>query len=161
MRSLLPVVLLALLATGCAKDALDAAQDAGLLPSTCGTEGARLQADAGGEAFCARAQVVAMGDGASVMISGFDLSGTSLVVQVDMSDVGSHPINQSSNAILYTQAGAVFGAGADTAGELVIELHDEAARRIRGTFDAGLINVQNGEVRSVRGSFDVTYTIQR
>jgi hypothetical protein len=49
----------------------------------------------------------------------------------------------------------------DTAGELVIELHDETARRIKGSFDADLINVQNGEVRTVRGSFDVGYTIQR
>jgi len=161
MRYLLPFVLLTALSTGCAKDAAEVAQEVGLLPSTCGTDGARLQADAGGGAFCARAQVVAMGDGATVMISGFDLTGTSLVVQVDMPDVGSHPIDQASNAILYTHAGAVFGAGADTAGELVIELHDEAARRIRGRFEAELINVQNGEVRSVRGSFDVTYTIQR
>ncbi len=161
MRYLLPFVLLTALSTGCAKDAAEVAQEVGLLPSTCGTDGARLQADVGGGAFCARAQVVAMGDGASVMISGFDLSGTSLVVQVDMPDVGSHPINPSSNAILYTQAGAVFGVGTDTAGELVVELHDASARRIKGTFDAGLMNVQNGEVRSLRGSFDVTYTIQR
>jgi hypothetical protein len=161
MRPLLPFVLLTALSMGCAKDAAEVAQEVGLLPSTCGTDGARLQATAGGGEFCASAQVHAMGDGASVMISGFDLTGASLVVQVDMPDVGSHPIDQASNPILYTHAGAVFGAGSDTAGELVIELHDEIARRIKGSFDADLINVQNGEVRTVRGSFDVGYTIQR
>ncbi len=161
MRPLLPFVLLTALSMGCAKDAAEVAREVGVLPSTCGTDGARLQANAGGDEFCASAQVVAIGDGASVMVSGFDLTGTSLVVQVDMPDAGTHTIEQSSNPILYTHAGAVFGAGADPAGELVIELHDETARRIKGSFDADLINVQNGEVRNVRGSFDVAYTIQR
>ena len=36
-----------LLLTGCAKESLDVAQDVGLLPSTCGSDGARLQATTG------------------------------------------------------------------------------------------------------------------
>ncbi|MEZ4756368.1 MAG: hypothetical protein R2817_06040 [Flavobacteriales bacterium] len=160
MKPILSLVLLTCLFSSCAKDAVEVAQEAGVLPSTCGTDGARLQANTGDGEFCASAQVMAVGDGTSVMISGFDLGGSSIVLQVDTLGAGVHPITEAENALLYMQMGATFATGQNSAGELTIVLHDEAGRRLKGGFEADLINAQNGQVRTVSGTFDVTYSIE-
>lgn len=160
MRTILPLVIVTILLSSCAKDAVEVAQEVGVLPSTCGTDGARLQANTGDGEFCASAQVMAVGDGTSVMISGFDLSGASIVLQVDTLGVGVHSISEAENALLYMQMGATFATGQNSAGELTITLHDETGRRLKGSFAADLINAQNGVVRTVQGTFDVTYSIE-
>jgi hypothetical protein len=149
-----------LLLTGCAKESLDVAQDVGLLPSTCGSDGARLQATTGEGAFCASAQILAVGDESSVTISGFDLTGTSIVLQVDSLGVGSRPMTEAQNGLLYMRSGTSYTNGPNTEGTLTIEIHDAATRRLKGAFQSSLINIQNGTEQSVQGQFDVTYTIE-
>jgi hypothetical protein len=156
----LSLAIIALLFIGCAKDATDVAQDLGVIPSSCGTDGARLQANTGEGTFCASAQVLAVGDGTSAMISGFDLTGSSIVLQLDTLGVGVHAITEAENALLYMQNGASFATGQNTTGELTIQQHDAASRRLKGSFEADLINAQNGVVRTVSGSFDVTYNTE-
>ena len=149
-----------LLLASCAKDTVDAAQEVGLLPGTCGSDGARLQATTGEGAFCASAQVMAVGDGSSVTISGFDLTGTSIVLQVDSLGVGDQPMTEAQNGLLYMRSGTTYTNGPNAAGTLTIEMHDAASRRLKGTFQSELINVQNGIEQNVQGQFDVTYTVE-
>lgn len=156
----LSLAIIALLFIGCAKDTAEVAQDLGVIPSSCGSDGARLQANTGDGTFCASAQVLAVGDGTSVMISGFDLTGSSIVLQVDTLGVGVHAITEAENALLFMQSGSTFATGQNTSGELTIDQHDATARRLKGSFEADLINAQNGAVRAVSGSFDVTYSTE-
>ncbi len=152
----LSLAIIAFVFAGCAKDATGTGQDLGF-SSSCGTDGARLQANTGASSFCASAQVLAMCDGTSAMISGFDLTGSSIVLQIDDLGVGVHPISEAMNAVLFMRNGASFATGQDAAGELAIVQHDAAARRLKGSFEVDLINARNGDVLTVSGSFDVTY----
>ena len=149
-----------LLLTGCAKESLDVAQDVGLLPSTCGSDGARLQVTTGDGVFCASAQILAVGDESSVTISGFDLTGTSIVLQVDSLAAGRQPMTEAQNGLLYMRSGVSYTNGPATQGTLTIESHDAATRRLKGSFQSEVINVQNGTEQNVQGQFDVTYTIE-
>ena len=152
----LSLAIIAFLFSGCAKDATGTGPDLGF-SSSCGTDGARLQANAGASSFCASAQVLSVCDGTSAMISGFDLTGSSIVLQIDDLGVGVHPISKAMNSVLFMQNGASFATGQNAAGELSIVQHDAAARSLKGSFEAELINAKNGDELTVSGSFDVTY----
>jgi hypothetical protein len=95
-----------------------------------------------------------------VTISGFDLTGTSIVLQVDSLGVGSRPMTEAQNGLLYMRSGTSYTNGPNTEGTLTIEIHDAATRRLKGAFQSSLINIQNGTEQSVQGQFDVTYTIE-
>lgn len=143
----------------CVKDTAEVAQEVGLLPAGCGSEGARLQATVGGTSYCATAQLLAVGGEGSVILTGVDLSGSTLILQLDTLGVGMHAITEANNSMLYMQTGTSFVSGPDSDGTLVIEQHDASTRRLKGTFSTPLLNDVHGETRQAEGQFDVTYTI--
>lgn len=142
----------------CLKDTEELAQDAGLLPSGCGSVGARIQATVDGSSYCASAQVNAVGDGQSVIVTGVGLTGTTLIVQVDSTALGMQSITEASNGVLYMENGSSFTVMPGQTGSLHITQLDTAARTIKASFDVTLHNEMSGSSRSVSGDFDVHWT---
>lgn len=160
MRTTTTIALLAafLSLASCAKETQDIAQDLGLIPGGCGTEGARLQASVGGEPYCATAQIIATGDGSSVIVTGIDLAGSTLILQLDTLALGEHPMNEASNGALYMQAGTTYTIAPSVAGVLTISAHDPDARKLKASFDVPVFNEMNGVTKQVQGEVDVTYS---
>ncbi len=143
---------------GCAKETQELAQEVGLLPSTCGSDGARLQATVDGSSYCANAQVIATGGDGSAFVTGFDYTGSSIILQFDTLGVGTHAITEAANAVVYMQAGASFVVGPDQTGTLTITEHNSDTRRLKATFQTTLLNALNGQTKTVQGNVDVIYT---
>ncbi len=93
MHKSLPLAFLvvAMSLVSCAKDVQEVAQEVGLIPSGCGSDGARLQATIGETSYCAGAQILATGDGSSAIITGIDFAGNTLVLQLDSLSTGMPP----------------------------------------------------------------------
>lgn len=152
------IITLALLLAGCAKDAAETAQDMGLLPEGCGMANARLQATVDNASFCASLQLTAVGDGSSLIVTGVNAAGTTLVLQVDDVLPGVHPITAASNGILYMQAGVSYTVASGTEGQFTVLVHDTATHRFEGSFDVLLTNDQNGATRQLSGDVVVSYS---
>ena len=103
---ILPLLALSLVA--CMKEQRQVAQDLGLLPEGCGSEGMRMEASINGSAFCPDMQLVAVGDDASVIITGVDIAGNTLVLQVEALEVGEHAITEAVNGVLFMQVGMTY-----------------------------------------------------
>jgi hypothetical protein len=157
LKTVFAVTLLAGM-TSCAKEAQDIASDVLPTPSTCGQAGTRVEATLDGASFCANAQVLAVGDGSSLMITGVSLLGNSLVLQIDSLGLGTQAISDADNPMLLMQAGSSFVSTATYPGTLHITLVDTAAHRFTATFDVTLRNEENGSARHVQGTADVTWT---
>jgi hypothetical protein len=151
-------LLAAALLTACLKDSEDLARDTGLLPSTCGNDGARLQAQVNGSDYCAGAQVLATGDGSSVVVTGVSLTGTSLVIQVDSLATGTQAITEASNGILFMENGSSYVVAPQQPGAITITLVDTAAHALKAQFNAVLYNELNGTSRSLQGNLDVVWS---
>lgn len=151
-------LVIALMLVSCAKDAQEIAQDVGLIPSTCGSDGARLQATVGGSSYCANAQILATGDGSSVIITGIDLTGNTLVLQLDSLTTGEQVMNEASNSILFMQTGTTYTIAPHVEGSLQILLVDTLSRRLKATFQAPVRNAINGLSKQLEGEVDVMYT---
>lgn len=160
MRTLrnLGLLLAILTFTACAKEAQEVAIDLGLLPSTCGADGARMSASWDGSEFCATAQLQAIGDGSSLLITGIDLTGSSLVLQLDTLSLGTHAITESTNSILYVEPTGSHVVGPNAQGSLSITLHDTVAHRLNAAFSVPLVNPMSGITRQLEGAVEVTYT---
>ena len=158
MRICIALASLAITLTGCIKDAEEIAQDTGVLPSTCGTQGARLQANVNGSVYCANGQVVATGNGASAVITRVSLMGTTLIVQVDSLGLGAQPITEASNGLLYMENGTSYTIMPPDQGQLNITMLDTAARALTASFSATLRNEMSGSTRAVQGELDVIWT---
>jgi hypothetical protein len=148
-----------LLLTACVKDTKEIAQEVGLLPAGCGSAGARLQVNEGGNTFCADMQLMATGDGSSVIITGVDLGANSVVLQVDDLAVGEHPMTEAANGVMYMLTGVAYTVAAGAEGTLNILEHDAENRRLRATFNAPVFNELNGINRQLQGQVEVTYTV--
>ncbi len=151
---------LAVLLTSCMKDQQEVAQEVGLLPSGCGADGARLEASVDGNGYCADMQLIATGSEGSVIVTGVDLAGNTLVIQFDELAVGEHAITEIGNGVLYMQLGLAYIVAPGTAGTLHITSHDTEAHRLMASFDVSLFNETNGVTRVVSGELDVIYTEQ-
>lgn len=149
---------IAVMLLSCAKETKEIAQDMGLVPEGCGTAGMRMEVSVDGGAFCPDATLVAMGSGSSVMISGVDLLGTTVVLQIDESTVGQHVITEAANSVLYMHLGSTFTVAPGVEGSLEITSHDPATRRLQGAFQVALFNELNGQTRQVSGEMDVIWT---
>lgn len=145
--------------SACMKDTEDTAQDLGILPSTCGSAGARLQASVDGASYCASAQLIATGDSSTVMVTGVDLSGSSLLLQVDTLAQGTFEINEMNNAIVYMQVGNTFVVDPAHPGTLTITAFNASTQELKAVFNVTLLNELNGQTRALNGDFDVIYTI--
>lgn len=151
------VTVLALL-TACMKDSEDLAQQAGLLPATCGSAGARLQATVSGGSYCANGQVNAVGDGHSVVVTGLSLSGATLIVQVDSLALGTQAITEASNGLLFMENGNTYVMLPGQTGSLTITAVDTTARALKASFSATLGNEMSGVNRAIQGDLDVIWT---
>lgn len=143
----------------CTKEEEDLAQSTGILPSTCGTAGARLQATVDGASFCATAQLIAMGDESSVMVTGIDLTGNTIILQVDTLATGVFPISEMENAMVYMHTGTNFAVDPANPGSITITDHNAAEHTIKAGFAVTLLNELDGSTRTLNGDFDVTYAM--
>jgi hypothetical protein len=91
-------------------------------------------------------------------VTGVDMLGNTLVLQVDTLGVGTHAVTEAENSILYMQTGTSYTAMGDEAGTLTITAIDTVARHLAATFDVTLHNDVSGAARAITGSVDVTYT---
>lgn len=151
---------LSILAQSCVKETQEMAEEVGLAPATCGTDGARLQATVGGASYCATAQVIATGGNGSVLVSGLDLTGGALVVQFDDLAVGTHAITAAENGVMYMSMGSTYVVGPDQTGSITITEHNADTHRLKATFEATVMNTASGLLKSVSGNVDVIYTLQ-
>jgi hypothetical protein len=154
------LLLLVISFSACGKEALDVAQDVGILPSGCGSDGARLQASVDGEDYCASAQVLAIGDGTSVMITGLDLLGNTLVLQLDTLGVGEHAMTEAANGVLYMESGNSYTVAPDVSGVLSISSHDPATRTLKASFAVPVYNALNGVTKQLQGNLEVGYSTE-
>ncbi len=160
MRKSFPLgsLVIALSLVSCAKDVQEVAQDVGLLPSGCGSDGARLQATVGETSYCAGAQILATGDGSSAIVTGIDLTGNTLVLQLDSLVTGEQVMNEASNSILFMQTGTTYTIAPQVEGTLNILLVDTLNRKLKATFQVPVLNTVNGVTKQLEGEVDVTYT---
>lgn len=155
-RSLLIAGLLPLLAS-CLKDSEDLAQQAGLLPESCGSAGARLQATIGGSSYCASGHVQAVGDAHGVVVTGVSLAGVTLIVQLDSVALGTQAITEAANGILYMENGTAYTVLPGQSGALTITAADTAAHALKAGFSATLGNELSGQTRAIQGDLDVIW----
>lgn len=160
IRTIAALFALSILAQGCVKETQEMAQEVGLLPSSCGTDGARLQATVDGSSYCATAQVIATGGNGSAMVSGLDLTGSAIVLQFDDLAVGTHAITAAENGVMYMSMGSTYVVGPDQTGSLTITEHNPDTHRLKATFEATVMNTASGLLKNVSGSVDVIYTLQ-
>jgi hypothetical protein len=137
---------------------VDLAQDLGILPNTCGSDGSRVQASVDGDSYCANAQIIATGDGTSVIVTGVDLTGGTLVLQLDTLAVGDHAMTEASNGVLYMHVGTSYTIPPGGQGTVSVVVHDVQTRRLKATFSTPVFNELNGLTKQVQGEVDVTYS---
>lgn len=147
--------------TACVKDTDDLAQALGVIPNGCGTDGARFQATVDGNSYCASAQVFATGEGFSVMVTGVDLAGNTLVLQADSIAVGQQEMTAASNGLLYMESGTTYVMLPGNTGTLNINEADTTAHILKATFDAIIHNDASGAARHVEASLDVVYSVEQ
>lgn len=145
--------------TACAKAGKEVAEELGLVPSTCGTDGARIQATIGSDTFCADAQIIAISDGTSANVSGVGLLGTTLTLQVDSIAEGTFAVSEAENAVLFMSLGTPYVSMADQAGTLTVTGLDTVARRLKADLEVTVRNEMNGATKNISASIDVTYTL--
>ena len=148
----LPLVLLC----SCVKPAQEVAEEIGLAPSGCGSDGARVQVDLDGSSFCADAQITAIADGLSAMITGIGLLGSTFTIQLDTLGVGVHTISEVANAIVFAQTGTPYITVGDSSGVVTIDQHDASTGRLKAHFQARVVNEMSGTSKPISGSVDVT-----
>ena len=153
-----PAFLFCLLITSCAKDTAEVAQDLGVIPAGCGSNGARMQATIDGATYCASAHVHAVGTDDAVVVTGVDLTGNSLILQADTLGVGDHLISEAQNGLLYMHMGTAYVVGPQQTGTLSITHHDPATRTLKASFNASVFNEASGAIRAVQGDIDVVYS---
>jgi len=142
--------------TSCAKVGKEVAEEIGLIPESCGSDGARIQLDIAGTAFCANANITAISDGTSASITGVSLLGNTFSIQVDSIASGTQRISEASNAVLFMSAGTPYVSVGDSAGWLTIDGYDASTHRLTAQFQARVFNEMNGQSKTIGGSVDVT-----
>lgn len=154
IRTLFASLLLVSVA-GCAKQV---AEDLGVIPLVCGTDGARLQAAVNGEAWCADGNITAMADSNDLMLMGVSLSGSTLAFQLHHMVPGVHPLDGNTNTVLLSGLGAYHLSQDGDPGTLMVTIHDTVDHRLKAEFDVHLYSAQGAGSKHLTGSFDVQYT---
>jgi hypothetical protein len=142
----------------CAKAGKEVAEELGIIPSSCGSDGARIQATVNGNDFCADGQIIAVSDGVSVMITGIGLLGNTLSLQIDSIAEGTFPVTEAENAVLYMTVGSPYSSMPDHPGTITITGHDETTHRIKADLAVTVRNEMNGATKGITASVDVTYS---
>ncbi|HRF82017.1 MAG TPA: hypothetical protein PL070_18225 [Flavobacteriales bacterium] len=143
----------------CVKAGKEVAEEIGLVPSTCGSDGARVQAEVDGSGFCADASIMAVTDGSSASITGVGLLGNTFSLQLDTLGLGTHTISAASNALMFMSTGTPYVVVGDSAGWVRIEQYETSSRRLKAQFNARVRNEMNGQEKSIIGSVDVTCSV--
>mgnify|MGYP007127719266 CR=1 FL=1 len=146
--------------SACVKAGKEVAEELGIVPSSCGTDGARLEASVNGNAFCADGNLSAISDGTSATVIGLGLLGSAVTLQVDTLAAGTYVMNEAENSLLYMELGTPYVSIAEQPGTLTISSHDPASHRLKASFDAHVRNEMSGTVKPISGTVDVTYTIE-
>ena len=116
----------------------------------------KLSAKVAGQQWCA--DQTCFGDLAIVMtINGLNTNSSSLTLELDDYTVGSYPINQDRNHMLYTGIGG-FESTDGNPGTLIIQSNDTTANLIKGTFTVTLSSPISGSVELTEGKFTIYYT---
>ena len=148
------IAALFLLATGCAKEV---GEELGLIPTGCGSDGARLEAIVNGTSWCADANLTAAANGDEILVNGITITGGTLTFQLDSMAVGVHPLNEGNNSVLLTTFGLPYLSTDTDPGVITVLAHDTAANRLQAEFTVTLHTELDGSNREVSGSMDVTY----
>lgn len=127
--------------------------------SSCGSDGARVQASVAGNDWCANASVVGVGDGSSVTITGINALGGTLVIQLDSLATGAQVINEATNAMLFMNLSLPYTPRNSDPGVLTIAQLDTAGHRVKGSFEVNL-HTDGGGSKALSGAFDVHYAQQ-
>ncbi len=91
-------------------------------------------------------------------ISGMTQQGATLTLEIEDVFVGTHPLNDTQNTLLFTTNMAIAYNSTDgDPGTLTITTYDTVARRIKGSFSASLTNPLGGPSKPITGSFDMFY----
>ena len=161
MRHMNIILLIATIATltACAKAGKEVAEELGIVPSSCGSDGARVQATIDGDSFCADGHIMAVSDGTSANISGIGLLGSTITVQLDTLAEGTYVINEAENAVLFMALGTPYVSMADQPGTLTISSHSATDHRLKAAFEATVRNEMSGNTKVVVGTVDVAYSI--
>lgn len=146
--------------TACAKDTTELAQDVGILPSTCGSDGARVEATIDGSSYCGSTHIIATGSEGTVIVTGVDLTGSTLVVQADSLALGEQAITDATNGVLYMQGNTPYVVMPGQPGTLTITQADTTAHVFKANFNVTLHNEMSGGTHAVQGSVDVVYTVE-
>lgn len=127
--------------------------------NSCGSSGARVEATVEGSDWCANASVIGIGDGASITITGINLTGGTLIMQLDSLATGPRAITEADNAILYMDLGLPYTSLTTDPGTLTIATLDTVAHKVTGAFEVTL-HADGVGAKNLSGSFDVVYTQQ-
>lgn len=146
--------------SACARAGKEVAEELGIIPSTCGSDGARVEASVNGNSFCADGNVSAISEGTSATVIGLGLLGSGITLQVDTLATGTYVMDEAENSLLYMELGTPYTSFAGQPGTLTISGHDAANHRLKASFDTHVRNEMSGTVKPVSGTVDVTYTIE-
>lgn len=154
-KYVLPLMLIAAL-TACKPEDI---ADVVVPGDSCGSDGARVQASVGGSDWCANASVIGLGDGSSVTITGINLLGGTLVIQLDSLATGPQAITEATNSLMYMNLSLPYTPRNNDPGVLTIAELDTAAHRVKGSFEVTL-HADGAGSKELQGAFDVSYTQQ-
>ena len=116
----------------------------------------KLSAKIDGQSWCA--DQTCFGDLAIIMtMNGLNSNGSSLTLELDDFNVGTYPIKQDRNHMLYTGIQAYESTDGNP-GTLVIQSNDTSANLIKGTFTVTLVSPILGSVSMTDGKFSIYYT---
>ena len=90
-----------------------------------------------------RTFVIGVGDGSSITITGINLTGGTLIMQLDSLATGPQAITEADNAIMYMNLGLPYTPLTTDPGTLTIATLDTVARKVTGSFE---VTLQDGSV---------------
>ena len=118
----------------------------------------RLNWSFNGTSACADANIIA--DLAIVLtVNGLKQTGESLTFELESVQPGTYGVDDTNNSFTYTDAmGMAWITPVQNAGNIIVTSHDSTQNKVQGTFNVGLENPLTGTVKTMSGSFRLTYT---
>jgi hypothetical protein len=109
-------------------------------------------------AYCADANIIA--DFAIVLtVNGLNQNGPSLTFELESVQPGSYGVDDNNNSFTYTDAlGLAWITPVQNAGNIIVTSHDAAQNKVQGTFNVALENPLTGLLKTISGTFRLTYT---
>lgn len=117
-----------------------------------------LQWNFNNAAYCADANIIA--DLAIVLtVNGLNQNGPSLTFELESVQPGTYGVDDNNNSFTYTDAlGMAWITPVQNAGNIIVTSHDAAQNKVQGTFNVGLENPLTGVIKTMTGTFRLTYT---